>query len=674
MMVTAAGELRFRFRLLGDFRLIDEADGRDHSPRSRKACALLAHLALEPDRRASRDRLVGLLWSDRGEVQARASLRQALTDLRAHPAAPLIQIERRDLYLAEGGFSSDLGEILACAAANDLAGLARVLDGAGSAILDGLEGLDRSFDDWLMIERQRWRERIVQDVLHAVERNGQDDLLDLRRAILTQLQRLDTGDERIARLGMALDQKAGDHVALHRRYRQLETGLQRDLDARVSPDTERLLRELTTVGSVIAPAPRAAAAPSVATIPQANVEPPILVIAPFSLIGDGGPDGALLTSICHDDLQTALGGMRDLRILSVDAPSAERMKAAAPASIASYALDGSVRADGDGWRINLRMTRIDSGFLVWTRQLTVRQGELLAAIDDLVARIAGAILPVVERDVGKLMEGRVPSGSDAYPLYFTARAKILAAASLAEVQEGADLLERAILLEPRLTNAYLQLARLYNTDFMQLMAGHDAAPLRARAFDLCTRAVALEPTHGGVQSRLAWCYLRRGDMKQAMQGFMTALDLTPFHADGINEIGFGLVHLGEMKKAQRLIARAFELNPFPSDEYFSDLAVLYALSGEHEAAETQFEIGRNRSIHYLAVRGANLGMLGGAKQAAPVIEELRQRFASLWQGDAPARDADLVDTMIQFLPLQGPAERSLFLTGLEQAGLRITPR
>lgn len=253
-MVTAAGELRFRFRLLGDFRLIDEADGRDHSPRSRKACALLAHLALEPDRRASRDRLVGLLWSDRGEVQARASLRQALTDLRAHPAAPLIQIERRDLHLAEGGFSSDLGEILACAAANDLAGLARVLDGAGSAILDGLEGLDRSFDDWLMIERQRWRERIVQDVLHAVERNGQDDLLDLRRAILTQLQRLDTGDERIARLGMALDQKAGDHVALHRRYRQLETGLQRDLDARVSPDTERLLRELTTVGSVIAPA------------------------------------------------------------------------------------------------------------------------------------------------------------------------------------------------------------------------------------------------------------------------------------------------------------------------------------------------------------------------------------------------------------------------------------
>jgi DNA-binding SARP family transcriptional activator len=205
MMVTAAGELRFRFRLLGDFRLIDEADGRDHSPRSRKACALLAHLALEPDRRASRDRLVGLLWSDRGEVQARASLRQALTDLRAHPAAPLIQIERRDLHLAEGGFSSDLGEILACAAANDLNGLARILDGAGSAILDGLEGLDRSFDDWLMIERQRWRERIVQDVLHAVERNGQDDLLDLRRAILTQLQRLDTGDERIARLGMALD-------------------------------------------------------------------------------------------------------------------------------------------------------------------------------------------------------------------------------------------------------------------------------------------------------------------------------------------------------------------------------------------------------------------------------------------------------------------------------------
>lgn len=672
-VVTDRG-LRFRFRLLGDFRLIGEADGVDCTPRSRKSCALLAFLASSPDRRASRDRLVSLLWSERGEEQARASLRQVLTELRAHPCGPMIRIERRDVQLAEDSFASDIGDILDCAARQDLPALARALDGAGSTILDGMIGLDREFDDWLFVERQRQREKIVQDILQAVEQyRGADPQRDLRRALLTSLQRLDTGDERIARLGMAMDQQAGDHAALHRRYRQLESGLQRDLDAPVSADTERLFRELTTVSPIVgkiadvpAPAP-ASAGRSRAT------EPPILVISPFTLIGEGGADGALLTDICHDDLETALGGMRDLRVLSVQDPSTDRLKAAASASIASYALNGSVRADGDGWRINLRMTRIDSGFLVWTRQLTVRQAELLAAIDDLVARIAGAILPVVERDVGRLMEGATPCASSAYPLYFAARAKLLSATSLADVRESADLLERALAQDPNLTNAYLQLARLYNTDFMQLMAGHDPAPLRARAFDLCTRAVALEPSHGGVQSRLAWCYLRRGDTRQATQGFMTALELTPFHADGINEIGFGLSHLGAIDQAHLLIARAFELNPFPPDEYFSDLAVLLALSGDHEAAEAQFEISRNPSLHYLAVRGANLAMLGHKAEADALAHALRQGFATIWQGAGAPRDADLVATMEQFLPLQGGAERDLFLTGLERAGLHVIP-
>ena len=42
----------------------------------RKAQALLAYLALPPGETHSRDKLVALLWSDRGEQQARGSLRQ----------------------------------------------------------------------------------------------------------------------------------------------------------------------------------------------------------------------------------------------------------------------------------------------------------------------------------------------------------------------------------------------------------------------------------------------------------------------------------------------------------------------------------------------------------------------------------------------------------------------
>ncbi len=57
------------------------ADGRDIKLRKRKARALLAYLALTDGCQETRERLVGLLWSDSEEDKARSSLRQILHEL-----------------------------------------------------------------------------------------------------------------------------------------------------------------------------------------------------------------------------------------------------------------------------------------------------------------------------------------------------------------------------------------------------------------------------------------------------------------------------------------------------------------------------------------------------------------------------------------------------------------
>ncbi len=64
-----------RLDLLGPVRLGNSA-GDDLTPKARKTRALLAVLALSKGP-VSRARLTDLLWGDRGEDQARASLRQA---------------------------------------------------------------------------------------------------------------------------------------------------------------------------------------------------------------------------------------------------------------------------------------------------------------------------------------------------------------------------------------------------------------------------------------------------------------------------------------------------------------------------------------------------------------------------------------------------------------------
>jgi hypothetical protein len=65
----------FRLKLLGGFEA-RRVDGSAIGISAKKSCALLAYLALTGGRTHQRGKLADLLWSDRGDKQARDSLRQ----------------------------------------------------------------------------------------------------------------------------------------------------------------------------------------------------------------------------------------------------------------------------------------------------------------------------------------------------------------------------------------------------------------------------------------------------------------------------------------------------------------------------------------------------------------------------------------------------------------------
>ena len=93
-------------RLLGTF-TVEVNVGRPIAvaPRSKKARALLAYLAMKPDWRASREELATLLWGDTPDAQARHSLRQCLTLLRKDlgAAADILIFERDTVGLDPRG-------------------------------------------------------------------------------------------------------------------------------------------------------------------------------------------------------------------------------------------------------------------------------------------------------------------------------------------------------------------------------------------------------------------------------------------------------------------------------------------------------------------------------------------------------------------------------------------
>src|SRR5271168_1414646 len=60
---------------------MDDSTGRNYLPRTRKARALLAILAMASPKPVLRQQLASLLWSRREQEQARGSLRQSVHEL-----------------------------------------------------------------------------------------------------------------------------------------------------------------------------------------------------------------------------------------------------------------------------------------------------------------------------------------------------------------------------------------------------------------------------------------------------------------------------------------------------------------------------------------------------------------------------------------------------------------
>src|SRR5512134_1165125 len=134
MSGTDQSPKRAQLRLLGGFDL-HSAEGRAAIPAGRKVRALLACLALSPGQAWPREKLMALLWSDRAEEQARASLRQALTELRHALGEPSpLRTEQDTVSLDSSGIFIDAVEFARLAKAGKLDEAAALYRGP---LLDG---------------------------------------------------------------------------------------------------------------------------------------------------------------------------------------------------------------------------------------------------------------------------------------------------------------------------------------------------------------------------------------------------------------------------------------------------------------------------------------------------------------------------------------------------------
>src|SRR5918995_6398716 len=145
--------------LLGGFQV--RLDGCAVSLPTRKAQALLAYLALPPGRPHLREKLAALLWGGIREASARASLRQALFSIRKAIGDALV-IEARTVALAPGAVDVDADAFVRAVANGAADSLARAAELYRGDLLAGLVVDEGPWEEWLLGERERLRERALE--------------------------------------------------------------------------------------------------------------------------------------------------------------------------------------------------------------------------------------------------------------------------------------------------------------------------------------------------------------------------------------------------------------------------------------------------------------------------------------------------------------------------------
>ena len=389
--------------------------------------ALLVLVAAAGRKGISRDRLIGLLWSENEEELARHSLSQTLYSLRRETGSELVQ-GTTQLRLAPVVTSdvAELDEAIAKGAPDAAAVLytGRFLDGF---YLPGAP----EFERWVEEERAR----LHRAALDAIERLAtQASTANLHAEAVRLWQRLAHLDPLSARYAagcMRALAAAGDRPHALAQARLYKEAVRRELDAEPDPAVRQLEQWLrTTIADPALSAPPPAQEPTAHTPPA---EPPparrrpsfplwaasvaiLLVIVaglavrsfgsrsasarPFLAVGDmrtlGSPDSAASASILRDMLSTSLGGLEGLQVVA-NSRLVELMPArgssspgvtadAARRAGATEIIEGELSTEPGGLLLSLRRVALSSGMV--RKGYLIRATDRYAIVDSATAAIA----------------------------------------------------------------------------------------------------------------------------------------------------------------------------------------------------------------------------------------------------------------------------------------------
>lgn len=303
-----------------------------------------------------------------------------------------------------------------------------------------------------------------------------------------------------------------------------------------------------------------------------------LVVLPFANLS-GDPAQGYLADVITEGLTTYLSRIRDAFVIARSTASTYKGKSVDVRRIGQelgvrYVLEGSEQHTDARVRVSAQLIDVVTGAHLWADRFDADRADLLQMQDDIVTRLARAL----QIELAAVEAARIPwmpqSKPNAEDLALRGEAIFLRyGPSRGELEEAFDLCERALDIEPNNVRALSILAERYATRLTGMQSTDREADVR-RADEFASRALAADPNSYHAHHAKARSLVAQKRADEALIEAERSLRLNPSFIPTYLDFCQASLALGLPEKTIEYADRAMRLSP--PDPY---LYVFYAQEG-----------------------------------------------------------------------------------------------
>ena len=694
-MIIAGGRARssgpaLSINLLGKLRLSVGAN--EIELLSRKTKALLGYLALTEAREESRDRLTGLFWSEAPEERARASLRQALHEIR-NGLTPFgfdgLHADKLIVALDRTRVNVDLVEVLRDALNGTPHPLLLSQPNLIDEIFGEVENSDPAFQTWVSAKRQTIRDQLIRHLEQALRDEIQ--ITKKGRDLAVAIINLDQTHEEACRYlirGHVADGAIGSALKV---YKTLWDLLEADYDVEPTQQTQDLIAEVKAAlpfngspSNLNTPAGN----PALSTAKQPSSGPPhpspsglnvdqrlaarearlILSVGPFSLSG---------TELKRDYL--AQGFRRELIACFVRFREWQiRDWTGTPAgSVPEHQSDGFI-LDASGFEtrkaVHLVLTLRDgtNGTYLWSESLSLTLENWHQSQQNLVRRIASTLnLHVSAERLNRVMSRQLVDVK-AYDIWLFGQATLLGF-DVKRWDKAAELFQQVVQLMPDFAPAFSSLAQLCNSYHIVKPGTPRNIERTLQALAYAQEAARLDPLDSRSQLCLGWSHAMAKHYEQAMIYIPLAHELNDNDPWTLVSAANCYAFCGRDAEAAEIVDSLLKKRTTiaPGALQWAYLTAVRFMIKDYETCVTAADFAGDINSNVRGIKTAALYHLGRHEQARTELEQFFDIVRNRWSVAEPATPASMTRWFLYLFPIASPESWARLRDGVAGAGAPV---